>query len=51
MNNNILNVLKVLLKIAIMFIFCLQEYDPDLSEKIKEIKYTEHNKEWIENMM
>jgi len=23
MNNNILNVLKVLLKIAIMFIFCL----------------------------
>eukprot|EP00828_Plagiopyla_frontata_P008499 TRINITY_DN1423_c0_g1_i1.p1 TRINITY_DN1423_c0_g1~~TRINITY_DN1423_c0_g1_i1.p1 ORF type:complete len:273 (+),score=63.42 TRINITY_DN1423_c0_g1_i1:203-1021(+) len=36
MNNNILNVIK--------------EYDAELAEKIKEIKYSEHNKEWLESV-
>ena len=28
----------------------LREYDPDLSESIKERKFYEHNREWIESI-
>ncbi len=28
----------------------LREYDPDLSERVKERKFYEHNREWIESI-
>ena len=32
------------------FFFIKKEYDAELAEKVKEIKYAEHNKEWVETM-
>ena len=50
MNNNVLSVLKVFFFFVKKKKKKKKEYDAELAEKAKELKYADHNKEWVENM-
>ena len=50
MNNNVLSVLKVFFFNKKKKKKKKKEYDAELAEKAKELKYADHNKEWVENM-